>query len=46
MHTRQVNYEKVKISSTSGMHKTIYHNGSHLLLFGKKKLQRLEISCE
>ena len=28
----------------SGIHNTKYHNGSHLLLFGKRKLQSFEIS--
>ena len=29
---------KMKAASSSGISKTIYHNGSYLLLFGKTKL--------
>ena len=36
----------MKITSTSGIFKTIYINGSYLFLFGKRKLQSLEVSCE
>ena len=36
MHMEQVeNYEKMKLTRSSGIFKTIYHNGSYLLLFGK-----------
>ena len=35
---------KIKAISSSGILKTIYHNGSYLLLFGKRKLQSFEIS--
>ena len=34
---KYMTYEKLKITSISGIYKTIYHSGSHLLLFGKKK---------
>ena len=30
--------------SSSGILKTVYHNGSYLLLFRKRKLQSFEIS--
>ena len=36
--------KKIKITGNSGIYKTIYHNGSYLLLFGKKKLLSFEIS--
>ena len=35
---------KMKTASSSGILKTIYHNGSYLLLFRKRKLQIFEIS--
>ena len=36
---------KMKTTSSSGIIlKTMYHNGSYLLLFGKRKLQSFEIS--
>ena len=35
---------KVKTTSSSGILKTIYHNWSYLLLFGKRKLISFEIS--
>ena len=35
---------KMKTTSSSGILKTMYHNGSYLLLFGKRKLQSFEIS--
>ena len=34
----------MKPTSSPGILKTIYHNGSYLLLFGKRKLQSFEIS--
>ena len=34
----------MKVTSSSGIFKTICDNGSNLLLFGKKKLQNFEIS--
>ena len=34
----------MKTTSSSGILKTVYHNGRYLLLFGKKKLQSFEIS--
>ena len=47
MHTERVHkYEKIKVNSSSGISKTLYHNGSYLLLLGKKILQIFEISCE
>ena len=36
------NYGNMKITSSSGVSKTIYPNGSCLLLFGKRKLQSFE----
>ena len=36
--------KKIKITGNSEIYKTIYHNGSYLLLFGKKKLLGFEIS--
>ena len=39
--------KKIKITSSSEISRTIYnHNGSYLLLFGKRILQNFEISCE
>ena len=35
---------KLKTSSSSEILKTVYHNVSCLLLFGKRKLERFEIS--
>ena len=35
---------KLKTGSSSEMLKTVYHNGSCLLLFGKRKLESFEIS--
>ena len=32
----KTSYEKIKISSSSGIFKTIYPNGSYLFLFEKK----------
>ena len=34
------NYEKVKVTSSSGTFKTVYHEGSYLSLFKKKKLEK------
>ena len=34
----------MKPTSSSGILKTIYHNGSYLLLFDKRKLQSFELS--
>ena len=36
---KYLNNEKTKVTSSSAIFKTIYHNGSNLLLFGKRKLQ-------
>ena len=36
----------LEVTSSSGTCKTIYHNGSCLMLFGKQKLQSFEILCE
>ena len=37
----------MKVTSSSGILKAIYHNdSSYLLLFGNGKLQSFEISCE
>ena len=38
-----VNNEIMKITSNSGICKTIYHNDSYLLLFGTRKLQSFGI---
>ena len=35
---------KMKATRSSRILKTIYHNGSYLFLFGKRKLQSFEIS--
>ena len=44
MHKEQVHkLWKVKTTSSSGILKTIYHNGNYLLLFEKRKLQSFEI---
>ena len=34
----------MKTTSSSGIIKTIYHNGGYLLLFGKRKSQSFEVS--
>ena len=39
-------YTNLEVTSSSGICKTIYHNGSCLMLFGKRKLQSFEILCE
>ena len=45
MHMERVYKQwKMKTASSSGILKIIYHNGSYVLLFGKRKLQRFEIS--
>ena len=43
---KSTNYEKIKLTSSSAIFKIIYHNGSQLMLFGKGKVQSLEISGE
>ena len=43
MEYNYTNYEKMKVTSSSRIFKTIYHNGSYFLLFGKRKLQSSEI---
>ena len=35
--------QKIKTTRSSGILKTVYHNGSYLLLFGKRKVQNFEI---
>ena len=37
-------YEKMKVTSSSGIFKAIYYNDSNILLFGKRELQNFEIS--
>ena len=37
---------KITVTSSSELFKTKNHNGSYLFLFGKRKLQFFEISCE
>ena len=36
----------MKVTSSSGISKTVHHIVCHLLLFGVRKLQSFEISCE
>ena len=36
----------MKVNSSFGIFETIYSNGSYSLLFGKRKLQSFEVSCE
>ena len=36
----------MKVISSSGIFKIIYHNGNYLLLFGMRKFQTFEISDE
>ena len=43
---KHTNYEKMKVTCISGIFKTIYHNGTYLLLLGQRKLQSFGISCE
>ena len=40
------NYEKMKVISSFRILKNKYHNVIYLVLFGKRKLQTFEISCE
>ena len=40
------NYEKMKVTSGSGIFENTCHNGSYLLLFGIGKLQGLETPCK
>ena len=40
---KHINHEKVKVTVISGIFKTIYQNGSYLLLLGQRKLQSFEI---
>ena len=35
---KYTNYEKMKVTSSSGILETIYHNGSYLMFFGTRKL--------
>ena len=43
MHMEQVtNYEKIKVTSTSEIFKTIQHNGSYLLLLVRKNWKILK----
>ena len=45
MHMEQVcKLWKIKTTSSSGVLKTMHHNGSYLLLFGKRNLQSFEMS--
>ena len=37
-------YEKMKVTSSSGIYKAIYYNDSNILLFGKTELRNFEIS--
>ena len=46
MWNKYITYEKLKMTTSSGMYKTVYHNGSYLLLFGDRKLLSFEISCD
>ena len=43
---KYTNYEKVKVTNNSGVFQTINQKESHLLSFGKGKLQSSEISCK
>ena len=45
MHVEPVYKDEKKITSSSGIVKTIYPDVRYLLLFGKKKFQSFEISC-
>ena len=36
----------MKVTSSSGIFKTVYHNGSYLLLFGERNSQSFETPCE
>ena len=43
---RYTSYEKIKLTSSSTIFKTVYHNVSYLMLFGKRKSQNFEILGE
>ena len=45
IQSKYTDYEKLKINNSSRISKTIYHNGSYLMLFGKKILQSLSVWC-
>ena len=42
MFNQHANYKEMKMASSSGMSETTHHNGSHLLLLGKRKLQSFQ----
>ena len=45
MHVEQVcELWKIKTTSSSGVLKIMHHNGSYLLLLGKRNLQSFEMS--
>ena len=46
MSNKYITNEKLKITGSSGVYKTVYYNGSYLLLFGDRKLLSFEISCD
>ena len=46
MWDKYITYEKLKITSISGICWTIYYNDSYLSLSGKRKLLRFENSGE
>ena len=43
---KYIKIETMKITSSSGIYKAIYHYDSDVLLFGKTKQQNFEISCK
>ena len=43
---KYTNYKKIKVTSSFGILETIYQNGGYLMLFGKRQLERSEISNE
>ena len=46
MRIKYTNYEKIKITGSSGIYKAIYHSNSYLLSFGKINLNKFGISGE
>lgn len=43
---KYTNFEKIKLTSSSGISKTKYQNGINSMLFRKRKLQSFETSCK
>ena len=44
--SKYTNNQIMKITGSSSIHKTIYHNGCYLLLFRRRQQESFEFSCE